>query len=124
NDRRFCGSSVMVVMTAGVVSAIQPDSDAMFGMALMAGLAFLTPADFRERRWFQPMANFGQLVISGAAAGLVLDIGLGQVVDADRSILLRVAVMSGLAALTYVTVNNLLVRKAVKTVYGNDNLQP
>ena len=29
---------------------------------------------------------------------------------------------SALAALAYVTVNNVLVRKAVKTVYGNDNI--
>ncbi len=124
NDRLFQSSSVMVVMAAGTVLAIQPESDAMFGMALMAGLAFLTPADFRERRWFQPMANFGQLVLSGAAAGLVLDLTLGSVGDADRDILVQVAAMSGVAALVYVTVNNILVRKAVKTVYGNDNLQP
>ncbi len=70
------------------------------------------------------MANFGQLVLSGAAAGLVLDLTLGSVSSADRSILVRVAVMSGVAALIYVTVNTILVRKAVKTVYGNDNLQP
>src|SRR5690606_15000303 len=129
NDRQFQSSSIMVVMTAGVIFAIQPGSDALFGMALMAGLGAFVPADFTEKRWFQPMANFGQLVLSGAAAGLILDLSLGPLVssenpDVDRSMLLRIAVMAGLAALTYVTVNNLLVRKAVKTVYGNENLQP
>src|SRR5690606_5283202 len=128
NDRQFQSSSIMVVMTAGVIMALQPNSDATFGMALMAGLAMLTPTDLKERRWFQPMANFGQLVFSAAAAGLVLDLSLGSLAGPegliDRSRLLQVAAMSGVAALTYVTVNNILVRKAVKTVYGNENLQP
>lgn len=124
NDRLFQSSSIMVVMTAGVILAIQPDSDAMFGMAWMAGLGAFVPADFKERRWFQPMANFGQMVITAAVAGLLLDLGLGTVETTERVVLMRVAVMSGAAALVYVTVNNILVRKAVKTVYGNDNLQP
>lgn len=124
NDRLFQSSSIMVVMTAGVIFAIEPESSAAFGMALMMAAAFVTPTDIRQRQWFQPMANFGQMVITGAAAGFILDLGLGQVDTTQRGELLTVAVMSGLAALTYVTVNNILVRKAVKTVYGNDNLQP
>jgi HD-GYP domain-containing protein (c-di-GMP phosphodiesterase class II) len=124
NDRLFQSSSIMVVMTAGVIFAIQPMSDAAFGMALMCGVGAFVPADFRERRWFQPMANFGQMVLSGAAAGLLLDANLGRIEVIDRGILVRVAVASALAALAFATVNNLLVRKAVKTVYGDDNLQP
>ena len=124
NDRLFQSSSIMVVMTAGVIFAIQPDSDATFAMALMAGVALFTPLDFKERRWFQPMANFGQLALSGAAAGLLLDLNLGQLSGASTDAFVRVAVASTLASLAYVTINSVLVRKAVKTVYGNDNLQP
>src|SRR5690606_22008874 len=128
NDRLFQSSSIMVVMTAGVILAMQPDSGATFAMALMAGIGAFVPDDFRERRWFQPMANFGQLVLSGAAAGLMLDLSVGDLANPDgsvsRTILLNVAVMAGIAAVTYVTVHSLLVRKAVKTVYGNENLQP
>ena len=124
NDRLFQSSSIMVVMTAGVIFAIQPDSDATFAMALMAGVALFTPRDFKERRWFQPMANFGQLALSGAAAGLLLDLNLGQLGGASNDALVRVAVASTLASLAYVTINTVLVRRAVKTVYGNDNLQP
>ncbi len=124
NDRLFQSSSIMVVMTAGVIFAIQPDSDASFAMALMAGVALFTPLDFKERRWFQPMANFGQLALSGAAAGLLLDLNLGQLSGASTDAFVRVAVASTLASLAYVTINSVLVRKAVKTVYGNDNLQP
>ena len=124
NDRLFQSSSIMVVMTAGVIFAIQPDSDASFAMAFMAGVALFTPLDFKERRWFQPMANFGQLALSGAAAGLLLDLNLGQLSGASTDAFVRVAVASTLASLAYVTINSVLVRKAVKTVYGNDNLQP
>jgi hypothetical protein len=66
NDRLFHSSSIMVVMTAGVIFALQPESSAMFAMALMAGLGAFVPDDFKQRRWFQPMANFGQLALSGA----------------------------------------------------------
>jgi putative nucleotidyltransferase with HDIG domain len=124
NDRLFQSSSIMVVMTAGVIFAILPGSDAVYAMTLMACLGAVVPSDFRERRWFQPMANFGQFALSGAAAGLLLDLNLNKSDPATTEVLLRVAIASALAALAYVTVNNILVRKAVKTVYGNDNLQP
>ena len=124
NDRLMQSSSIMVVMTAGVVSALTPGSDAVYAMALMAGLGAFVPDDFRERRWFQPMANFGQLVLSGTAAGLFLDLSLPESVTVTTDGLVRVAVVSSLAALAYVTINNVLVRRAVKTVFGNEDLQP
>ena len=124
NDRLMQSSSIMVVMTAGLIFAIQPGSDALFAMTLMAGAGALSPDDFREKRWFQPMANFGQLAVSGAAAGLLLDLNLGQIANPTTDILVRVAVASTLASFAYVTINNILVRRAVKTVYGNENLQP
>ncbi|MGB7860179.1 MAG: HD domain-containing phosphohydrolase, partial [Acidimicrobiia bacterium] len=116
--------SIMVVMTAGVIFALLPGSDAVPAMALMAGLGAFFLDDFRERRWFQPMANFGQMVLSAAAAGLLLDLNIPDMDPVTNEVLIRVAVASTLAALAYVTVNNIMVRKAVKTVYGNDNLQP
>ena len=124
NDRMLQSSSIMVVMTAGVIFAIQPDSDAIFAMTLMAAIGAFAPDDFRQRRWFQPMANFGQLALSGAAAGLLLDLNLGRLGGASTDAFVRVAVASTLASLAYVVINNMMVRKAVKTVYGNDNLQP
>jgi HD-GYP domain-containing protein (c-di-GMP phosphodiesterase class II) len=109
-----------------VILALQEGSSATFGMGLMVAMASFVPADFKERRWFQPMANFGQMVLSATAAGLLLDINLNPrlVEGLDTGILLRVAVAATLAALVYVTVNNVLVRRAVKTVYGNDQLEP
>lgn len=124
NDRLFASSSIMVILTAGVIFAIQPDSNATFAMALMAGLGALVPEDFKQRRWFQPMANFGQLTTCGAVAGLVLDLGLGGIESFGTDSLLMVAFFSSLAAFAYGAVNTLLVRRAVKTVYGSRNLQP
>ena len=124
NDRLFYSSSVMVVMTAGVIFAIQPDSNATFATALMAALGASVPADYKQRRWFQPMANFGQLAVSGAVAGLILDLTLGRVGDISTDILLLVAAGCTVASLADVTVNNLLVRHAVRVVYPNERLEP
>jgi len=124
NDRLFHSSSIMVVMTAGVIFATQVGSDAMFAMSLMAGLAAFVPDDFKHRRWFQPMANFGQQAVSGAVAGLVLDLTLGGITDPTSSDLFLIAPASAAAALVYAFVNNFLVRRAVQTVYPYDRLQP
>ncbi len=124
NDRLLQSSSVMVAMTAGVILAIEPGSGAMFGMALMGGMAMFTPLDFKEKRWFQPLANFGQFVVAGAVAGFLLDANLGHLEDLNTENLVRVAVASSLAALAYATVQSVLIRKAVKTVFGAENLQP
>jgi putative nucleotidyltransferase with HDIG domain len=123
NDRMLQSSSVMVAMTAGVVLAMLPGSDAMFGMALMGALALFTPLDFREKRWFQPLVNFGQIVTAGAVAGFILDTYLeGVAVVADS--LIMVLVVSAAAALAYTTLQTLLVRHAAKVVFGRDNLEP
>lgn len=114
----------MVVMTAGVIFAIEPNSSAFLGMSVMTAAGAIVPDDFRHRRWFQPMANFGQLALSGASAGLVLDLTLGRVGEPIPGNLLIIAAASAAAALAYVGVNNLLVRKAVQVVYPYDRLQP
>ena len=124
NDRLFQSSSIMVVMTAGVIFALEQNSSAFLGMALMTAAGALVPADFREKRWFQPMANFGQLALSGAAAGLVLDLALTSVATPASTDLFVIAGASSAAALAYVIVNNFLVRKAVQVVYPYDRLQP
>ncbi|HEY5889548.1 MAG TPA: HD domain-containing phosphohydrolase [Acidimicrobiia bacterium] len=124
NDRLLQSSGIMVIMTAGVIFAITPGSDAMFAMALMAAVGSVTPTDIKERRWFQPLANFGQLALAGAVAGFFLDANLGHLSGATTESLLRVAVASSIAGLAYVTVQTLLIRRAVRIVFGNDNLEP
>lgn len=124
NDRMYQSSSTMVVMTAGVIFALQAGSNAFFALTLMAGLGAFVPDDFRQRRWFQPLANFGQLAISGAAAGFVLDLTLGHMESVSTSHLFLVALASAAAAVVYAFVNNLLVRRAVRVVYPYDRLEP
>jgi HD-GYP domain-containing protein (c-di-GMP phosphodiesterase class II) len=125
NDRMLQSSGLMVMMTAGVFFAIQPDSDATFAMVLMAAVGPLVPADFKERRWFQPLANFGQMCLAAGVAGLLLDANLGGgLAGATTESLFRVAVASSLAAFAYVLTQNILVRRAVKIVFGSDNLEP
>ena len=98
NDRMLQSSGVMVIMTAGVILALEPGSDAMFGMALMGAVAMFTPLDFKERRWFQPMTNFGQMVVAAAVAGFLLDVNLGHLEGASTDDLVRVAVASSLVS--------------------------
>jgi HD-GYP domain-containing protein (c-di-GMP phosphodiesterase class II) len=123
NDRMLQSSSVMVAMSAGVILAMRPGSDAMFGLALMGALAMFTPLDFKEKRWFQPVANFGQFVTACAVSGLIFDLNLDGLPRTPSS-LLNVLWVSALAALAYTTVQTVLVRYAVKVVFGRDNLEP
>ena len=73
NDQLMVSSTIMVALTGGTVFALEGSSAAL-GMATIAALGPLVPRDFRERRWFQPAVNFGQLVISATAAGFILDL--------------------------------------------------
>jgi hypothetical protein len=126
NDRLFASSGVMPLFTAGVVFALQSGS-AVLGMALMAVAGPFVPRDFRERRVFQPVANFGQMVLSATAAGLALDVllaGTSEFTIRRTGNLFLVAVAGATAALVYTVVNLVLVRIAVRTVYGSRNLQP
>ena len=124
NDRLFHSSSIMVVMTAGVIFAIELDSSAVFAMTLMTAVGGIVPDDVRQKRWFQPMANFGQFVLSGAAAGLVLELVLGDIGSPTTADLFLVVAASAGASLVYTTVQTLLVRRAVQVVYPFDRLQP
>ena len=124
NDRLFHSSSIMVAMTAGVIFALDANSSATLGMALMAALGPLVPDDFRERRWFQPMANFGQMVVSAATAGLILDLGLSVVGEPTVRNLWFIGAVAALASLAFSTTQTLLIRKAVQVVYPYDRLQP
>lgn len=124
NDRLFQSSSAMVATTAGTVFALSTDSSAVFAMALMAALGPFVPDDLRQRRWFQPAANLGQLTVSAAFAGLVLDLSLSGVSLSEPFVLVRVALAGAAASLVYTAVNLIMVRMAVRAVYGARNLLP
>ena len=117
NDKLYASPSVMVIMTAAVVFG--PES-AVLGCASMAALALLTPDDIRGRQWFQPAVNFGQLVISAAAASSLLVLVLGP--EGSDANVGRIALASALAAVAYGFLNYQLVLFIVRQVYGHLDL--
>lgn len=123
NDRLFASPSIMVLLTAAVVFG--PES-AVLGTAAIAAIGLLTPADISERQWFQPAANFGQLIASAAAATAVLALFLRVGVQPDVSglVLWRIAVGSALASIVYGFVNYRMVLFAVSRVYGRLEVRP
>lgn len=129
NDRLYQSSSVMVTLTAGVVFAVGPGS-ATFGLATMAALGPLTLPDVQQRRIFQPMANFGQLTITGLVTGLVLDAMLGNIaLTSDTALELRtylpqILLAGTVAALANTLCNMGLVAAAVRMVYGRRDIIP
>ena len=118
NDKLFASPSVMVILTAAVVFGSE---SAVLGCATMAALALLTPVDVRQRRWFQPLVNFGQLVVSATVAVtlLVLVMGGGDFAQAP---VWRIALASALAAVAYGFINYQLVLFIVRQVYGHREL--
>jgi hypothetical protein len=113
----------MVALTAGVVFALEGHSAAL-GMATIAALGPLVPADLRERRWFQPMANFGQMVLTAGVSGTVLDVMLRDVGFATPSDLTAIVLAGTIASLAYTLLNWQLVAFAVRLVYRSRDLMP
>ncbi|MGB5186573.1 MAG: hypothetical protein WBO84_05545, partial [Acidimicrobiia bacterium] len=125
NDRLFASPSIMVLLTAAVIFG--PES-AVIGTAAMAAIGPLAPADVKERRWFQPLVNFGQLVASAAIASTVLAVAVGFGLPAGGTSLdaglWRIALGSALASIVYGTANYRMVLFIVSRVYGRLEVRP
>jgi hypothetical protein len=125
NDRLFQSSGVMVATTAGTYFALQqPEASAFAAMVFMAALGPLVPADLRQRRWFQPIANFGQMVTTGGVAGLTFDLLLRNRGLEDSGDFLVVALVGSLGSVIYSMTNTIMVRIAVRAVYGTRDVMP
>lgn len=124
NDRMLQSSGSMVLLTAGALFAIRPDSSAALAMGAMAALGPLLPDGLLKRNWFQPIANFGQMVVSATIAGLVLDLWLSGQSTISPLFFVRVALAGAVASLVYTAVNIVSVRFAVRYVYGERTLLP
>ena len=118
NDKLFASPSVMVIMTAAVVFG--PES-AVLGCAAMAALGLLQPKDIKERRWFQPAVNFGQLIITTAVAIGVVSLILSAT---DPTSIPWIAFASAVGSVTYGVVNYHLVAFIVSKVYGHKDVSP
>ncbi|MDH5371820.1 MAG: HD domain-containing protein, partial [Acidimicrobiia bacterium] len=83
------------------------------------------PRDFRERRWFQPTANFGQMVVSASAAGLVLDVLIPVGIDPTvAGSIAQVVTASSIAAIVYAALNYGQVRTVIRIAYGRRDIRP
>jgi HD-GYP domain-containing protein (c-di-GMP phosphodiesterase class II) len=118
NDRLLLSPTIMVGLTAAV--AFGPGHAAL-GVATMAALGAVSARDVKERRLFQPVANFGQLVVTSAAMGLVLEFFLKHAeAGGTGAFWLWLAAGSAAAALVNAAVNFAMVIIAVRTVFGQD----
>lgn len=112
NDGLMVSASAMVTFTAAV--AFGRDS-AMLGVVLMAALGLLQPQDLRRRRWREPAANFGQLVLSTAAGISIFTLFLPEGPIEVRN-LPMVAVGAAASSVVYDWVNFQLVVLYVRMV--------
>lgn len=130
NDRLQASSSAMVIATSATYFAqvghtpgtpeFQPTAVAL--VVLIASLSPFVPDDFRERRFFQPVSNFGQLVISGFCAGIVADLLVHNGPDTEN--VLYLALVGAVVAVVLILVNLSLVWVGVRIAYGRRNVLP
>jgi HD-GYP domain-containing protein (c-di-GMP phosphodiesterase class II) len=118
NDKLFASPSVMVIMTAAVVFG--PES-AVLGCATMAALGLFQPEDIRNRHWFQPAVNFGQLIITATVSIGTVSLILFYT---DVQSIAWIALASAIGAVTYGFVNYKLVAFIVARVYGHKDVAP
>lgn len=115
NERLLMSPTVMVGLTAGV--AFGPGKAAL-GVATMAALGAISARDVRERRLFQPVANFGQLVTTSAVSVLVLEQFLLKAQQAGGGAYWSwVALGSATAAVIHAAINYAFVALAVRAVF-------
>lgn len=115
NHHLFVSPSIMVVITAGAVFG--PGSGAL-GVAVIAVFGVMTPLDIKHRRLFEPIANFGQIVVTVTAAVWVL--GALHPGTVSKENVWQIALASIAAALVYGAVNYGLVSLAVRYIYGKE----
>ena len=118
NDKLFASPSVMVIMTAAIVFG--PES-AVLGCAAIAALGLFQPEDIRNRHWFQPAVNFGQLIITSTVSIGVVSLILSRT---DSESIPWIAIASAVGAVTYGLVNYQLVAFIVAKVYGHKDVAP
>jgi hypothetical protein len=123
NDRMLMSPTVMVALTAAV--AFGPGKAAL-GVAAMAALGALSADDLRQRRWFQPIANFGQLVVAAGVSVFILEWFLKQAPPSwtGNNFWLWIAGGSAVAAMVYALINFTFVTLAVRAVFEKRDLRP
>ena len=122
NDHLTISPTVMIALVAAVAFG---RGSAAFGMAAVAALGPLTMTDIRERRLAVPVMNFGQMVITATAAGLVFERFLPPAEWTLRADEIGLVVLGGaISAIVYNAINLALVAFAVRFVYDGRDVLP
>ena len=111
--------SVMVALSAAVVFG--PGS-AMLGVAALAALGLVTPANTQWLRWARLPVNFGALVVTAAASVAVVEALLPASITVDN--LWKVALAASVGAIVHGLVNFGLVAWIVGTALGDGPVRP
>lgn len=119
NDHLMISSSALVQITAAVIFA---SSEPVVAVALIAAVSPFQPADLRERRWFQPAVNFGQLVASATAAAIVFA-AIAPSAALDPTNLRFFVVAAVVASVAHGVVNYILVQFILSNVYGRQQVR-
>jgi HD-GYP domain-containing protein (c-di-GMP phosphodiesterase class II) len=120
NSRLLISSAIMVHFTAAVVFGRE---SAVLAVALMAALPVLHADDLRQRRWRQPAANFGQLVLS-ASIGVAVFLPFLPNETMTTADLPMIALGAAIAATVHDVVNFRLVSLFVRVAYPDRPLPP
>ena len=120
NDHLMISSSALVQMTAAVIFVA---SEPIVAVALLAAVSPFQPADFAERRWFQPAVNFGLLMVSATTAALVF-VSIAPAVKPTAETLPLFVLAAVAAAAVHGSVNYVLVQFIFRSVYGPQEVRP
>lgn len=109
---------MMAQFAAGVIFALSPESSATAGLTAMAAFGFLQRRDLVEKRVAVPMMNFGQLIISTAVAGYLIDTLTVNVVRPFEVMdFLAVAGAASIAALVFTVLQVAQIVAAVRVIH-------
>jgi len=120
NDHLVVSTTSLVQITAAVVFA---DSEPVVAVALIAAASPFQPVDFRQRRWFEPAVNFGQLVISATLAALLFAAIAPASIPTPETLPRFVGAAIAASALHGV-VNFTLVQFIFRSVFGRGQVRP
>ncbi|NND02344.1 MAG: HD-GYP domain-containing protein [Acidimicrobiia bacterium] len=119
NDHLMISSSALVQITSAVIFA---SSEPVVAVALIAAVSPFQPADFRERRWFQPAVNFGQLVASATAAALVFAAIAPNAAPSPNTVP-QFVLAAVVASVVHGVLNYILVQFIFTSVYGRQQVK-
>jgi len=120
NDHLVISTTSLVLITAAVVFA---GSEPILAVALIAAVSPFQPADFTQRRWFEPAVNFGQLVIAATlAASVFVVLAPNEAHSAGN--LPGYVVAAVAASAVHGIVNYTLVQFIFRSVFGAREIRP